>query len=205
MNNVKINRALISLFDKNGLDKLAGNLVKYNVEMISSGGTAKAIKNMGYACIEVSQYTGYPESPGGLVKTLQPKIHGGLLLDPNNSEHAVYMKAQGIEPIDLVAVNLYAFKAAAEKPDSTPEQVFEMIDIGGPAMTRAAAKGGLLHGRPCVVVEPGDYKLVIGEMDKNEGCISDQTIKNMAVKAFKHTADYENEIVKYFSKGCGGG
>jgi phosphoribosylaminoimidazolecarboxamide formyltransferase/IMP cyclohydrolase len=160
---------------------------------------------MGYSCIEVSQYTGYSESPDGLVKTLQPKIHGGLLLDTNNSEHLTYMKAQGIEPIDLVAVNLYAFKAAAEKPDATPEQVFEMIDIGGPAMIRAAAKGGLLHGRPCVIVEPGDYEIVIGEMDENDGCISDKTIKELAIKAFKHTADYEAEIVKYFNKGCGGG
>jgi phosphoribosylaminoimidazolecarboxamide formyltransferase/IMP cyclohydrolase len=205
MNDVKINRALISVFDKTGLKDIAACMDTYGVEIISSGGTAKAIRNIGYECIDVTQYTGYPESPGGLVKTLQPKIHGGLLLDPNNSEHAAYMKAQGIEPIDLVAVNLYAFKAAAENPDATPEQVFEMIDIGGPAMIRAAAKGGLLHGRPCVIVEPGDYELIIGEICRTEGCISDKTIKELAVKAFKHTAEYEAEIVKYFGKGCGGG
>jgi len=203
MSDVKVSRALVSVFDKAGLKELVGCLDKYHVDIISSGGTAKAIQTLGYKCTEVSTYTGYPESPDGLVKTLQPKIHGGLLLDVNNPSHKEYMDRQGIPPFDLAAVNLYPFGAAAAKPGATSEQVFEMIDIGGPAMVRAAGKGALLHGRPCVVVDPADYKTIISEMDRTQGQISGETVNQLAFKAFEHTAGYDAAIDEYLCRKFG--
>jgi phosphoribosylaminoimidazolecarboxamide formyltransferase/IMP cyclohydrolase len=199
MNDVKVSRALVSVFNKTGIDELVACLNRLNVEIISSGGTANAIRKLGYSCMDVKEYTGYPESPDGLVKTLQPKIHGGLLMSPAKPSHKKYMDEQGIPPIDLVAVNLYAFGAAAAKPGATSEEVYEMIDIGGPAMVRAAGKGALLHGRPCVVVDPADYRIIIAELDKN-GCIPQEKVKQLAIKAFEHTAAYDAEIVGYLNK-----
>lgn len=196
---MKVSRALISVFDKTGIKELVECLNRYGVEIISSGGTAKAIRDAGYACIDVSTYTSYPESPDGLVKTLQPKIHGGLLLDVNKPSHKAYMDMQGIPPIDLIVVNLYPFSAAAAKPGATPEETFEMIDIGGPAMVRAAGKGALLNGSPCVVVEPGDYIPLVAELKQNGGIISHETVQKLANKAFEHTAEYDAAIVKHLA------
>jgi len=202
MNNEKINvkRAIVSVYNKTGLEKLIPCLTKHNIEIISSGGTAKAIRSMGYKCTDISSYTGYPESPDGLVKTLQPKIHGGLLLNPDDPYHNEFMKIQGILPIDMAVVNLYPFTKTAENPDSSDKQVCEMIDIGGPAMIRASGKGALLHGRPCVVVEPKDYDMIIAELTRTNGFISTKLIKQLAVKAFEHTARYDKDIVKYLYK-----
>ncbi len=197
MKDARISRALVSVFDKTGIGELVGCMVRHGVEIISSGGTARAIRELGHGCIDVSEYTGYPESPDGLVKTLQPKIHGGLLLDTDNPSHRSYMEAQGIPPFDMAVVNLYPFGAAAARPGATPEQVFEMIDIGGPAMVRAAGKGALLHGRPCVVVDPADYPAIISEMDKNQGSIQECTVRQLALKAFEHTAEYDAAIDAY--------
>jgi len=196
---VKVSRALISVYDKTGIKELVECLSNFGVEIISSGGTAKAIRDAGYACIDVSTYTGYPESPDGLVKTLQPKIHGGLLLDASKPSHKAYMEMQGIPPIDLVVVNLYPFGAAAAKLGASPEEVFEMIDIGGPAMVRASGKGALLNGSPCIVVNPGDYLPLIAELKQNGGIISQKTVQKLANKAFEHTAEYDAAIVNHLA------
>lgn len=197
---LKIMRALVSVFDKTGLDAIVGCLMRHQVEIISSGGTAKAIRALGCDCMDVSTYTGYPESPDGLVKTLQPKIHGGLLLDEVDPAHKAFMDRQGILPIDMVVVNLYPFTESASKSGATEAQVHEMIDIGGPAMVRASGKGALLHGHPCVVVEPSDYKLVIDELDRSDGCVSGKLVRELAIKAFEQTARYDAAIVRYLSE-----
>jgi len=198
-----IKRALVSVSDKSGLGELLGTLEKHKFRLISSGGTARIIRQLGYNVIEVSDYTGYPESPDGLVKTLQPKIHGGLLLDPNNPTHKRYMDEQGIEPIGLLVVNLYPFEKVIEQQDVTLIEAVENIDIGGPAMIRAAAKGALLHGRPAVVVDPSQYQIVIDEMNRENGDVSPETIKRLAVKAFERTAEYDCLIRDHLMKVVG--
>lgn len=193
-----IERALISVSDKSGLETLVPALAKYNVKIISSGGTATKIRQLGYEHLvtDVSDYTGYPESPGGLVKTLHPKIHGGLLLDSEDPIHEKYMAEQGIERIDLVVVNLYPFESVVKKNVDLEEAV-ENIDIGGPAMIRAAAKGALLNMSPAVVVDPSQYPLVVEELERNDGEVSVETIEMLAVHAFERTAEYENSIRTY--------
>jgi len=189
--------------DKKGLGELLGALEKHKFRLISSGGTARIIRQLGYDVIEVSDYTGYPESPNGLVKTLQPKIHGGLLLDPNNPAHKRYMDEQGIEPIGLLVVNLYPFEKMIEQRDVKLIEAVENIDVGGPAMIRAAAKGALLHGRPAIVVDPSQYQLVIDEMNRENGDVSPETMKRLAVKAFERTAEYDRLIKDYLRKVVG--
>ena len=198
---VQIRTALISVSDKTGLDKLAKTLGKYNVKIISSGGTAQKIRELDYKeVIDVSDYTGFPESPGGYVKTLHPKIHGGLLLNERNPEHRKYMEENGIEPIDMLVVNLYPFERTAGKKGIKEEEAFEQIDIGGPAMVRAAAKGALLNERLVVVTDPAEYDKIILEMNKDVGRISPQTVLQLAHKAFKRTAKYDGAIVDYLEE-----
>jgi len=197
---IKGSLALISVSDKSGLAALVEALVKHKIKLISSGGTARTIRSLGYNIVEVSEYTGYPESPDGLVKTLQPKIHGGLLLDPSNPEHKRYMDEQGIEPIGLLVVNLYPFEKVVERQDVEFAEAVQNIDIGGPAMIRAAAKGALLHGRPAVVTDPSQYQLVIDELNRRDGCLSQETVKDLAVKAFERTAEYDTLIKNYLKK-----
>jgi len=192
--------ALISVSDKEGLGDLVEALVKYKIKIVSSGGTAGVIRRLGYDVTEISDYTGYPESPSGLVKTLHPKIHGGLLLDPDNPEHKRYMDEQGIEPIGLLVVNLYPFEKVVERQDVELLEAVENIDIGGPAMIRAAAKGALLHGRPAVVVDPSQYQFVIDELNRRDGSLSQDTIKGFAIKAFERTAEYDTLIKNYLKK-----
>jgi phosphoribosylaminoimidazolecarboxamide formyltransferase/IMP cyclohydrolase len=152
---VEIKTALISVSDKTGLDKFVKTLGKYSVKIISSGGTAQKIREFGYKEVtDVSDYTGFPESPGGYVKTLHPKIHGGLLLNEKNPEHRKYMEENGIDPINMIVVNLYPFEKTVAKKGINEEEAFDQIDIGGPAMVRAAAKGALLNERIVVVTDP---------------------------------------------------
>jgi phosphoribosylaminoimidazolecarboxamide formyltransferase/IMP cyclohydrolase len=195
-----IKRALISVSDKKELGDLLGTLAKFKFKLISSGGTARAIRGLGYDVTEISDYTGYPESPGGLVKTLHPKIHGGLLLDPDNPEHKRYMDEQGIEPIGLLVVNLYPFEKVVERQGVEFLEAVENIDIGGPAMIRAAAKGALLHGRPVVVTDPSQYRLVVDELNQRDGSLSPDTVKGLAIEAFERTAKYDNVIKDYLRK-----
>jgi len=192
-----VKRALISVSDKAGLDKLIKVLAKHRFEIISSGGTAQEIRKLGFHVMEVADYTKFPESPDGSVKTLHPKIHGGLALNPSRGTHKSYMNQQGILPIDLLVVNLYPFEKIIADRDSAFRKAIENIDIGGPAMIRAAAKAALLHGRVAVVVEPAQYEQIIEELEKNRGEIKPETKRKLAVKAFARTAQYDENIKNY--------
>jgi len=198
---VEIRTALISVSDKTGLDKLMKTLDKYSVKIISSNGTAQKIRELGYKEVtDVSDYTGFPESPGGYVKTLHPKIHSGLLLDEKKPEHRGYMEKNRIDPIDMLVVNLYPFEKTVAKKGVKEEEAFEQIDIGGPAMVRAAAKGALLNERPAVVTDPTQYDEIILEMNKIVGRISPQTVLQLAHEAFKRTVKYDGAIVDYLDQ-----
>ena len=186
--------ALISVSDKSNLDILLPALKKLNVKIISTGGTAKKIKELGYKVTEVSEYTGFPESPGGLVKTLHPKIHAGILLNPEKEDERKYLEEHGIKPIDLVVCNLYPFEETLKK-GATYEELVEMIDIGGPTLLRSAAKGCLRTGKPLPVCDPDDYEKIVAEARK--GYFDSNTILTLVEKAFRHTRDYDTSITKY--------
>ena len=185
----RIRRALLSVSDKRGLVELARALVALEVELLSTGGTAQALSAAGLPVVQVSQYTGAPEILDGRVKTLHPKIHGGLLGRPTE-DHQREMAAHGIAPIDLVVVNLYPFEATIARPDVTLADAIENIDIGGPSMLRSAAKN---HERVAVVVDPDDYDGVAAELE-TAGEISRATRFRLAKKAFAHTASYDGAI-----------
>ena len=195
MSEVKITRALISVSDKTGVEEFARFLQEKGVEILSTGGTAKLLKEKGIAVKNVDSHTGHPEIMDGRVKTLHPKIHGGILAVRDNESHQKNMVANGIEPIDLVAVNLYPFKQTIAKPDCLLEDAIENIDIGGPAMVRSSAKN---HKFVTIVVNPADYKTVMDEIEKT-GSVSQNLRNSLAVKAFAHTAEYDAEITKYLS------
>ncbi|MFP3950861.1 MAG: IMP cyclohydrolase [Candidatus Bathyarchaeia archaeon] len=192
-----IQRALISVYDKTGLEVLLPVLEDLGVTIISSGGTAQRIREIGYnRIIDVEAYTDHPESPGGLVKTLHPKIHGGILLNPDIPEHQEYLAENDIDPIDLIVVNLYPFEETVTSGAGLKEAA-ENIDIGGPTMIRSAAKAALLYNHVAVVVDPGDYMELADALVENEGCVPSETIMRLAENAFKHTAHYENVINDY--------
>ena len=195
-----IKKAIISVYDKQGLETLVPALAKYGIKIISSGGTARRIKEIGYKdLVEVSDYTGHPESPGGLVKTLHPKVHGGLLLDRDDAEHAKWMKENNIESIDLVVVNLYPFeKVVAGGADL--ETAGHNIDIGGPTMTRSAAKASLLYDKTCIVSDPAQYPEIIKTLEENNGKLTTELRKRYALQAFKRTAGYDAAIVSYLEE-----
>ncbi|MCK9532868.1 MAG: bifunctional phosphoribosylaminoimidazolecarboxamide formyltransferase/IMP cyclohydrolase [Gammaproteobacteria bacterium] len=188
----KIQRALISVSDKSGVLEFARELAAMDVEILSTGGTAKLLADNGVKVVEVSDYTGFPEMMDGRVKTLHPKVHGGLLGRRGQDDHV--MAAHGIKPIDLVVVNLYPFDATVAKPDCTLEDAIENIDIGGPTMLRAAAKN---HAAVTVVVDATDYARVLEEMRTQGGAVSDATRFDLAVKTFEHTARYDGAIANY--------
>ena len=162
---MKIQRALISVSDKTGIVDFAKALAAHGVEILSTGGTAKALQAAGIATVEVSQFTGSPEILEGRVKTLHPKIHGGLLYLRGNDEHEEQAKAHGIRPIDLVVVNLYPFEATTADPACTLPQAIEKIDVGGPSLLRAGAKN---HAHVAVLCDPADYASFAAELDANE-------------------------------------
>ena len=195
-----IKRALISVYDKSGLEKLVEALGGYGVEIISSGGTARKIKEIGYErLVEVSEYTGHSESPGGLVKTLHPKVHGGLLLDVADPEHKKWMDENEIEPIDLMVVNLYPFeKVVAGGADL--ETAGHNIDIGGPTMARSAAKASLLYDRTCIVSGVAQYPEIIRTLNENDGELTTELRRRYALQAFRRTAGYDNAIVEYLEE-----
>jgi phosphoribosylaminoimidazolecarboxamide formyltransferase/IMP cyclohydrolase len=189
-----IQRALISVSDKTGVVDFARSLSARGIEILSTGGTAKLFKEHGVTVTEVSDYTGFPEMLDGRVKTLHPKIHGGLLGRRDLPAHVEAMAKHGIPPIDLLVVNLYPFEQTVARPGCALEDAIENIDIGGPTMLRAAAKN---HGSVTVVVDSNDYKHVLEEMQANGGAVSDATRFALAVKAFEHTARYEGAIANY--------
>ena len=188
-----IKRALLSVSDKTGIVEFATALHEAGVELLSTGGTAKLLADKGLPVIEVSNYTGHPEIMDGRVKTLHPKIHGGILARRGTDE--AVMAENNIGPIDLVAVNLYPFAATVAKENCTLEDAIENIDIGGPTMVRAAAKN---HKDVTIVVNAADYPRVLSEMQGNEGSLTYNTRFDLAIKAFEHTAEYDGMIANYF-------
>lgn len=191
---IKVNKALISVSDKTGLEDLVKVLHKFSVKILSTGGTSKAIIRMGVPVKDVSDYTGFPEMLDGRVKTLHPKVHGALLALRDKKEHMDAVKEHGISLIDMVVVNLYPFENAAAKPHTKPEEVIENIDIGGPSMLRSAAKN---YKSVCVICDIADYKRVIEEMEKNSGCISDELLAELGTKVFARTSAYDAAINAY--------
>jgi IMP cyclohydrolase (EC 3.5.4.10)/phosphoribosylaminoimidazolecarboxamide formyltransferase (EC 2.1.2.3) len=194
---VKIKRALVSLSDKTGAVQLGQTLHAMGVQILSTGGTARSLQEAGIPVIEVSRYTGFPEMMDGRIKTLHPKIHGALLGKRDDAEHMKQMKTHGIEPIDLVVVNLYPFEKTVAKPDCTLEEAIENIDIGGPTMLRSSAKN---YHDVAVVTDPQDYEKIIEEMKKLEGALSLETRFRLAKKVFKLTSLYDKAITEYLEK-----
>jgi len=193
---VKIKRALISLSDKTGIVDLARELKKFSVEIISTGGTAKLLRENNIQVKDVSEYTGFPEMLDGRVKTLHPKIHGGLLALRRNHEHIKALEEQNIGLIDLVVVNLYPFEETIRKPGVGIEEVIENIDIGGPSMLRSAAKN---HQSVAVICNPNRYSQVIAELKKNNGSLSEDLMRELGIEAYQHTSKYDAAIYNYLS------
>ena len=190
----RITRALLSVSDKTGLVDFAKSLAGYGVELISTGGTAQVVRDAGLKVLDVSEVTGFPEMMDGRVKTLHPKLHGGLLAIRSNKEHAAAMEKFGIKPIDLVIVNLYPFEASVAK-GAAYNDCIENIDIGGPAMIRAAAKN---HADVTVVVEPADYSKVLSELAQHSGMTTLELRRRLAAKAYARTAAYDAAISNWF-------
>lgn len=192
-----VKRALVSVSDKTGLIEFTKGLSELGVEMLSTGGTAKLLRDAGIDVKNVSEETGFPEILDGRVKTLHPMIHGGLLARRDLPEHMAAIKDLNIKPIDMVVVNLYPFDKAILKPHVTIEEVIENIDIGGPSMLRSAAKN---HDSVAVLVDPADYPSVLDELRKNGGGLSKETLQRLAVKAFSQTAKYDATISTYLGR-----
>jgi phosphoribosylaminoimidazolecarboxamide formyltransferase/IMP cyclohydrolase len=195
-----IRRALISVSDKTGLVEFSKELRQFGVEIISTGGTARSLKEAGVPVLEISEYTGFPEMMDGRVKTLHPKVHGGLLHIRGNAEHEAAAAKHGIEPIDLVVVNLYPFEKTVAKPGVKLHEAIENIDIGGPSMLRSAAKN---HASVTVVVDINDYATVIAEMKAHHGDTTPEFRATLAVKVFAATSRYDGAIAAYLGKSDG--
>jgi phosphoribosylaminoimidazolecarboxamide formyltransferase / IMP cyclohydrolase len=192
----KIQRALISVTDKAGIDGLGRTLVGFGVEILSTGGTARALADAGIKIREVSDFTGFPEMLDGRVKTLHPKIHGGILGIRTRPEHVRAMQEHGIVPIDMVVVNLYAFEKTVARPDCSLAEAIENIDIGGPTLLRASAKN---YPFVTVITDPADYAVVINEMNQTGGSVSEATNFGLAKKVFRLTHEYDGAITRYLA------
>ena len=190
----KIERAIISVTDKSDIVEFSRKLSDMGVEILSTGGTAKAIREGGVKVMDISEYTGFPEMLDGRVKTLHPKVHGGLLGVRSNPEHVKMMEENGISNIDLIVVNLYQFEKTVAKEDVTLEDAIENIDIGGPAMLRSSAKN---FNYVTVVVDPEDYDIVLKEMEENQGSTLLKTRFYLAKKVFNLTHKYDGAISRY--------
>src|SRR3954464_8025309 len=200
---VPVRRALLSVSDKTGLAEFARALhQEFKVELISTGGTAKFLRDLGLPVTDVSQVTGFPEMMDGRVKTLHPKIHGGLLALRDHPDHVQSMREHGIQPIDLVCINLYPFQQTIEKPGVTFEEAIENIDIGGPSMIRSAAKN---HRYVLVVTSPDRYEKVLGDLREHNGSCCGKHRLKQAQRAFAHTAEYDAKIAEYLSAFVGAG
>ncbi len=193
---VKIQRALISVSDKAGLIPFVQTLASAGIEIISTGGTAKALRDAGLAVKDISEHTGFPEMLDGRVKTLHPKVHGGLLYIRGNETHEAAVKAHGITPIDLVVVNLYPFEATVAKPDVSLHDAIENIDIGGPSMLRSAAKN---HDSVTVIVDPADYAEVAKQISES-GNTTLELRRMLCAKVYARTAAYDGAIAAHLQK-----
>lgn len=192
----KIERALISLTDKAGIEGFAGELASLGIELLSTGGTAKKLRDAGLKVMDVSDFTGFPEMLDGRVKTLHPKVHGGILNQRDNNDHQQQCQAHGLQNIDLIAVNLYAFEKTIADPNCSLADAIENIDIGGPTMLRAAAKN--FHD-VTVIVDPADYPQVISEI-KEFGNTTLKTRFNLMRKVFALTSVYDTAISRWLEK-----
>ena len=192
----KIARALISVYDKTNLLEIATALAQRDVEILSTGGTAQHLRDAGIDILDVSDYTGFPEMMDGRVKTLHPKVYGGLLAERDNAEHNAQAEAHGIGPIDMVICNLYPFEVTVAKPDVTLPEAIENIDIGGPTMIRAAAKN---YRHVAALTAPSQYAQIIADLDANDGCLSEERRFELAKAAFTHTAHYDTAISAYLT------
>ncbi len=188
--------ALLSVYDKTGLDRLAWIFSKLQVKMLGSGGTAEAVRKLGFNVVEVSEYTRVSEMPGGLVKTLHPKIHGGILGDWKDPMQRKYLEANGIEPLDFVVVNLYPFQEVVKADPQNLRKAVDNIDIGGVALIRAAGKGALLNQRVVPVTSPLQYESLVGELER-KGYVGDELRQRLAREAFVLTSDYDRAIRDY--------
>jgi phosphoribosylaminoimidazolecarboxamide formyltransferase/IMP cyclohydrolase len=195
----KIKRALVSVSDKTGVIDFVRMLADFGVEIISTGGTAKTLREAGLRVIDVSEITGFPEMMDGRVKTLHPKVHGGLLALRDNPDHVAAMQQHRIELIDMVVVNLYPFAETIRRQGVTNEEAIEQIDIGGPAMIRSAAKNAQ---DVAVVVSPDQYDNILAEMKVHDGALSSKTRNHLAVKAFEQTAEYDLMVSAYLKATC---
>jgi phosphoribosylaminoimidazolecarboxamide formyltransferase/IMP cyclohydrolase len=192
---VPVRRALVSLSDKSGLEDLASGLARHSVEIVSTGGTAAKLRELGASVRDISDLTGFPEMMDGRVKTLHPKVHGGLLGVRDNREHAAAMEEHGIAPIDLIVVNLYPFLNTVMS-DADRDTIIENIDIGGPSMVRSAAKN---HAHVTIVTDPADYAALLLELDTYEGSTTLELRRKLAAKAFALTAEYDSLISQWFA------
>jgi phosphoribosylaminoimidazolecarboxamide formyltransferase / IMP cyclohydrolase len=192
---LRVRRALVSVSDKTGIVEFARGLAAIGVEILSTGGTAEAIRASGVAVTDVAEFTGSPEILDGRVKTLHPRLHAALLAVRDDPDHAATLDAEGIEPIDLVCVNVYPFESTVARPDVTEAEAIENIDIGGPTMIRAAAKN---HRHVAVIVKPESYDAVLAELEDSGGEVSAETRHWLANEAFAHTAAYDAAISRWF-------
>ncbi|MDQ7778698.1 MAG: bifunctional phosphoribosylaminoimidazolecarboxamide formyltransferase/IMP cyclohydrolase [Planctomycetota bacterium] len=192
----KVKRALVSVTDKTGIEDFARGLIKMDVEILSTGGTAKLLVSKGLKVTEVSNYTGFPEMMDGRVKTLHPKVHGGILHLRDNPTHVAELNKHGMKPIDMVVVNLYRFEETVAKENVTVEDAVENIDIGGPSMIRSAAKN---HKFVAVVTSPAWYKAILTEMEATGGSLSENTMRKLACDAFRLTSSYDGAIHTYLN------
>jgi len=190
----RVRRALISVHDKTGVVDFAKGLAALGVEILSTGGTAKLLRESGVAVVDVAEVTGFPEMLDGRVKTLHPKVHGGILARRDLPEHARALEQHGIRPIDLVAVTLYPFEKTVARPNVTLEEAVENIDIGGPSMIRGAAKN---HAHVAVITDPSQYGPVLDELNAGQGALSAETCYRLAFEAFRRTAQYDAAIAAY--------
>jgi len=193
----RIKRAIVSVTDKTGIVDFCKALSAFSVEIISTGGTARLLWENGISVVDVSEYTGFPEIMDGRVKTLHPKIHGGILALRDNRSHLEVMEKFEIKPIDMVVVNLYQFEKTIEKEDVSLDEAIENIDIGGPTLLRAAAKN---FKYVTVVCDPSDYKMIIEEMEKNNGETTLRTRFLLARKVFELTSSYDRAIAEFLRK-----
>ena len=193
----KIERAIISVTDKKGIVDFAESLSRFDVEILSTGGTAKIIRQGGISVTDISEYTGFPEMMDGRVKTLHPKVHGGLLGLRDNPEHVRMMEEHGIKGIDMVVVNLYQFEKTVAKEGVTLEEAIENIDIGGPSMLRSSAKN---FKDVTVIVDPVDYDVVLKEMEGSGGETTLKTRFRLARKVFRLTHEYDGAISQYLDR-----
>src|SRR6188768_4492023 len=194
---MKITRALLSVSDKTGIATFARELERSGVDIISTGGTAELLKRERVPVREVSNFTDFPEVLEGRVKTLHPRVHGGLLYKRGNPKHEEEAREHGFEPIDLVVVNLYPFEQTVAKPDVTLAEAIENIDIGGPSMIRSAAKN---YESVTVVVDPADYDLVLETMRDNKGETTLKLRERLAIKAFIKTGEYDRAIGSFLNR-----